>query len=140
MAALVNEKDIPVDRDGRKLLSGVFAVEHKAESDRVIFDRRAQNATERRLKWVELPHGTVFTRLRLQEDETLRAHGDDISNYFYHLGLEKHFQKRSAFGRVFTGAAAEKLGGNPQERYHLMTTVWTMGDHNSVCVGGHLYR
>jgi hypothetical protein len=134
MAVLIPEDEVPRDYKGRKLLSGAFCVEHKIESDRLIFDRRCQNATERRLHWCSLPHGTCFTRLRLRTDEELQAHGDDISNYFYHLKLAEHHRHRSAFGRVFTGREAAELGGDPNVRYHLMSTVWNMGDHNSVCV------
>ena len=49
MGELVPEVRVPLRPDGRPLLAGWFAVPHKAESDRLILDRRPQNATEIRL-------------------------------------------------------------------------------------------
>ena len=51
MCQLIREADVPRSRSGRKLLSGLFSVPHKPHSDRLIFDRRPQNATEHRLNW-----------------------------------------------------------------------------------------
>ena len=86
-------------------------MEHKVESDRIIFDRRPQNSIEERLNWCRLPHGSSLTRLKLQPWEHIQAHGDDISNYFYHLKLEPAARHRSAFGRVISGNDAVQLGG-----------------------------
>ena len=58
LASLLAEDEVPVDSYGRKLLAGVFAVPHKADADRLIFDRRPQNATERRLRWCTVTHGS----------------------------------------------------------------------------------
>ncbi len=82
MAELVPESEVPRGRGNRKLLSGLFSVPHKIEKDRLIIDRRPQNATERRLGWSDLPHGTLFTRLRLGPSQAVRASIDDISCYF----------------------------------------------------------
>ena len=134
MAVLVDESLIPRGGDGRKLLSGLFCVPHKLESDRLIFDRRPGNATESRLSWITLPHGTQMCQLRLKPGEHVRASADDISNYFYHLKLPDNAGKRSGFGQVITGGAAVKLGGLSSGRYHLVSCVWNMGDHNAVDV------
>ena len=83
MADIVPESEFPRDKGKRKLLAGLFAVEHKPTSERLIIDRRPQNATERRLNWCKLPHGTLLTRLRLAPDEHVRASADDISCFFY---------------------------------------------------------
>ena len=39
LARLVPESEVPLDSDGRELLARLSGVEHKAESDRLIFDR-----------------------------------------------------------------------------------------------------
>ena len=46
MASLVLESDVPKDKDGRKLLAGLFCVKHKDLIDRLSFDRRPLNSTE----------------------------------------------------------------------------------------------
>ena len=97
MCVLLPEDQIPRTSSGRKILSGLFCVPHKDHSDRLIFDRRPANATERRLKWCHLPHGTCFCSLKLKPGEDVRCSGDDISNYFYHLELE-HSLKRGGNG------------------------------------------
>ena len=134
MAELVLEDAVPCDNRGRKLLAGLFAVEHKPTSDRMIVDRRPQNCTERRLGWAQLPHGTMLCHLRLQPWEDIRASGFDISNFFYNLKNPRCWRKRTAFGRVFSGNEALELGGDPEKRYHLALRVWGMGDLNSVDV------
>ena len=67
MAVLVHESHVPRGPGNRKLLSGVFVVAHKADSDRLVFDRRLQNATEARLQWAKMPHGKLFCQLRLDQ-------------------------------------------------------------------------
>ena len=47
LASLIDEQDVPLDQNNRKLLAGIFTVPHKAESDRLIIDRRLQNSTEK---------------------------------------------------------------------------------------------
>ena len=132
MAELVPEDDIPFDHRGRKLLAGLFAVEHKTTSDRLTIDRRPQNCTERRLCWAELPHGTMLRHLRFHPWEDIRARGFDISDFCYNLRNPRCWRKRTAFGRVFSGDEAAELGGNPRKRYHLALKVWGMGDFNGV--------
>ena len=72
LASLIEEKEVPVCRRGRKLLAGLFTVPHKAESDRLIIDRRPQNETEERLCWVTLPHGSQFSCMRLRPNQHMR--------------------------------------------------------------------
>ena len=56
------------------LPGGWFAVASKDDSDRLILDRRPRNATEDRLCWARMPHGTLFVsvypppRARLTRD------------------------------------------------------------------------
>ena len=134
LASLLAENEVPTDSYGRKLLAGVFAVPHKSDSDRLIFDRRLQNATEHRLQWCTLPHGSQLTQIRLEANEHVRGSGDDLSNYFYLLSHQPNWRSRSAFGRVFAGAEAAALGGDPGARYHLCLNIVAMGDLNSVDV------
>ncbi len=134
MARLVDEDEIPRDSRGRKLVAGLFAVEHKVGSDRLIIDRRLQNATEGRFGWAELPHGTLLCKLVVHPDQAIRASIDDISCFFYCLRSPPQWVARTAFGRVFTGKEAERLGGSASRRYHLGLRVWAMGDSNAVDV------
>jgi hypothetical protein len=140
MAVLLEEGRVPRTPGGRKILAGLFGVEHKISKDRLIFDRRPQNSTEGRLRWASLPHGAMLARLRLSEHEEIRGTVVDLSNYFYNLRSPPSWVPRNAFGRVFTGPAALELGGNPQKRYHLALRVWPMGDHNSVCLAQQVHE
>eukprot|EP00972_Heterocapsa_arctica_P101261 14926409-Heterocapsa_arctica.AAC.1 len=60
MADLISEHEVPRSRAGWKLLAGMFTVPRKTESDRLIIDRRPQNATEKKLSWATLPRGTML--------------------------------------------------------------------------------
>ena len=73
----MREEDIALRSDGRQLLAGMFGVPHKEAVDRLIFDRRPQNAEELRIAWARLPNGVQFCRLLLDEDEeeVLTLHG-----------------------------------------------------------------
>ena len=82
---------------------GLFTVPHKVTSDRLIVDRRAQNETEKRLGWAKFPHGTTLCQIRLSPKDHLRASSLDLSSYFYNLKNPAEWQRRTAFGRVFTG-------------------------------------
>ncbi len=55
MACLIHESNIPRDTKGNATVAGLFAVEHKVSHDRLIVDRRPQNATEKGLRWARLP-------------------------------------------------------------------------------------
>lgn len=87
-------KKADVLRDKHKVIKGgLFCVPHKPSSDRLINDRRPANARERRLGWCQLPSGPMLTQLILDPSESIRASGDDLSNYFYliqHLDAWKH--------------------------------------------------
>ena len=67
MGTWVLESDVLLhDLDNKPFVcsGGFFAVPHKATSDRLIFDKRAANVMQRRLKgWARLPHGIMFVRL-----------------------------------------------------------------------------
>ena len=133
LASLLAEDEVPVDSHGRKLLAGVLAVPHKSDSDRS-FDRRPQNATEHRLQWCTLPHSSLLTQIRRKPNEHVRGSGDDLSNSFYLLSHQPNWRSRNAFDRVFSGADAAALGGDPRTRYHLCLNV--LGCCSSYSRGG----
>ena len=72
-------------QNGNVISGGLFAVPHKADSDRVILDRRPQNELERRFVMAELPHGSLLTQLIIPKGYSIRGSGDDLSNFFYLL-------------------------------------------------------
>jgi hypothetical protein len=140
MAILIKECDVPVGPHGRKLLAGLFAVWHKVGRDRLIVDRRPQNFCEGRLRWAQLPHGCMLAQFRLKAGEVLRGSGDDVSNFFYNIRHAESWWHRNCVGRVFTGAEAKDLGGDPRERYHLALCVCAMGDLNSVDIAQRVHE
>ena len=77
MTGLMREDEILKDPISGKVLTGAFfAVAKPAKGDkrkrqRLIFDRRPQNRTERRLPWVHLPHACFLGRLSLNTDLSL---------------------------------------------------------------------
>eukprot|EP00972_Heterocapsa_arctica_P041004 6043707-Heterocapsa_arctica.AAC.1 len=99
MAVLIKEDDVARRMDERLLLGGMFCAAHKELSDRLIFDRRPQNAGEARCPWAELPLGPMLARLRLRSHEGLRGSGDDLRTYFYQLRRHDSGLARNAFGR-----------------------------------------
>jgi len=134
MAVLVEESRIPRRPGGGLLLGGLFAVTHKETRDRLIFDRRPQNAEEARLGWAALPLGAQLSRLVLGRGSSVRASGDDLRTYFYALRCEAGIEIRNCFGRAITGAEAADLGGSPSKSYRLGLAVVGMGDLNAVDV------
>ena len=82
LASLIREEEVPSGNSGRKIFAGLFAVPHKAASDRLIIDRRPQNASECGLNWSTLPPGSQLTQIRLKPCQHIRGSGDDLSNYF----------------------------------------------------------
>jgi hypothetical protein len=131
MAVLIKETNVPT-KNGRNILAGLFCVDHKIDFDRLIFDRRPQDAGEGRLRWARLPHASLFNQFRLRAHECLRGSGEDVSNYFYNLQQSENWWHRACVGRVFSGAEAGGPGGEPGERYHLALCVCAMGDLNAV--------
>lgn len=132
VAALLPESLALRDSSGRIISGGLFAVDHKAESDRIILDRRPFNELERRLVWARLPHGSLLTQLIVPKGYSIRGSGDDLSNYFYLLEHNPAWLPRNAVGQSFDGEGYEKYGGKKGERYILSFRVVAMGDLNAV--------
>ena len=120
------------DSTGRLITGGLFAVDHKPESDRVILDRRPFNELERRLVWARLPHGSLLTQLIVPKGYSVRGSGDDLSNYFYLIKHHEEWLPRNAVGSVFDGKGYEMYGGEPGKDYLLSFRVVAMGDLNAV--------
>lgn len=120
------------DSDGRLITGGLFAVDHKPNSDRVILDRRPFNELERRLVWAKLPHGSLLTQLIVPRGYSIRGSGDDLSNYFYLIKHHEDWLHRNTVGHAFDGAGYEKYGAEPGREYLLAFKVVAMGDLNAV--------
>ena len=89
-------------RDKGKLVKGgLFCVPHKPTSDRLINDRRPANIREDRLNWCQLPCGPLLCQLILEREQSVRASGDDLSNYFYLIKHLDAWHGRNAFGKPF---------------------------------------
>ena len=83
-AAAFPVEQIPTPH-GIDLVSGLFAVPHSEDFDRLIMDRRPQNSRERRLQWLQLPRGTMLAGVILDGTCTFHGSGCDLSTYFSHL-------------------------------------------------------
>ncbi len=122
-------------KEGRKIIrGGLFAVPHKEASDRLINDRRPLNARERKLGWCELPAGPMLAQLILEKTESIRASGDDLSNYFYLIKHLDEWLPRNCFGHPIKGSMLRDLGLSPNVTYMASFRVLCMGDQNGVCI------
>ena len=130
MAIPVREDLLPRDRDGRLLVGGLFSVAKNELEDRLIFDRRPENATMERLEWARLPSGACFTRMMLEEDEYLRGSGDDLRNYYYTPRLPEDWIKHNAVGRRLSQSLSKELGLPEGVHHRLCFRVLGMGDVN----------
>lgn len=119
--------------EGRRLIKGgLFCVPHKDVSDRLINDRRPANLRERRLGWCQLPNGALLSQLILESWESVRASGDDLSNYFYLIQHLESWRSRNCFGRPFRGSLLPEMQLDPQSLYLPAFRVVCMGDTNGV--------
>jgi hypothetical protein len=134
MAGLVPESEIPLTSLGELLLGGMFGVDHKVDVDRLIYDRRPQNAKERRLGWARLPVGAQLGRIVLDRGEVLRASGDDIRTYFFRLKNIEGTEHRNCVGRQIDGSEVTEFGGIPGVKYRMGLRIVGMGDLNAVDV------
>ena len=132
VAVLIPEELGVKDSRGNIITGGLFAVDHKEQSDRIILDRRPFNELERRLVWAKLPHGSLLTQIVIPPGYSIRGSGDDLSNYFYLLKHNEAWLPRNAIGESFDGAGFEEFGGVAGRRYLLCFRVVAMGDLNAV--------
>ena len=120
------------DHNGHIVSGGLFAVPHKESTDRIILDRRPQNELERRMVMARLPHGSLFTQLIIPPNCSIRASGDDLSNYFYLLKHHEEWLGRNTVGKPIPGEWFPQYGCKPGEEYMLSFRVIAMGDTNAV--------
>lgn len=132
VATLIPEELAMRDHQGNIITGGLFAVDHKPTSDRIILDRRPFNELERRLVWARLPHGSLLTQLIVPKGHSIRGSGDDLSNYFYLLKHHEEWLPRNAVGNVFDGLGYEEFGGIEGKNFLLSFRVIAMGDLNAV--------
>ena len=123
--------DVPVV-NGKPLVAGWFAVDHSEDWDRLILDRRPQNSREKRLSWLQLPLGCLFTRIHIHSDQTLRASGYDLSCYFTQLREHASGLAYQAVGRPFYGHEYPELRLDPCRLYVMCMLAIGMGDLNAV--------
>jgi len=135
MAVLVPEFEPPRCKDGRLLLGGLFSVAKDELKDRLIFDRRPENSTMRRLDWCHLPSASCFSYMLLKEDEVFRGSGDDLSNYYYHIALPSNYVPYNAFGRRVDRSVLDAVGADSSVHYRMCFRVLGMGDTNACDIG-----
>ena len=140
MATLVASEDVPLAYSGRPLLAGLFGVQHKAASDRLILDRRPANDGEGRLGWARLPYGPQLARLCIAPGQHVRCSCDDLKTYFYQLRNADSAIKRNVFGREFLGDQYVSHGAEVGRSYRLALRVVAMGDLNAVDIAHETHR
>ncbi|CAE7727399.1 SMYD3 [Symbiodinium sp. CCMP2592] len=134
MAVLVPEEQLPRDKAGRLMCGGLFSVPKNELEDRLIFDRRPENATMERLRWAQLPNGACFTRMLLKPNQYLRGSGQDLRNYYYSLMLPDGWLRFNSVGRRVSREVVRRHGGDPRIAYRLCFRVLGMGDVNGCCI------
>ncbi|CAK9053588.1 Uncharacterized protein YMR196W [Durusdinium trenchii] len=131
MVTLLPESVFPRDSRGRLMLGGFFCVGKNEKEDRLIFDRRPENATMERLRWAKLPAGACFCRVLLEPHEFLRGSGDDLRNYYYTLQLPSNWIRYNGVGRRVAPELVAKFGGDPSIPHRMALRVLGMGDTNA---------
>ena len=130
MVVFIPESELPRNREGRLLCGGFFSVRKNLEEDRLIYDRRPENSTMRRLGWAQLPSGACFSHMLLDADEYLRGSGDDLRNYYYTLRLPTNWTRHNAVGRRVSASLLREAGLDPQQPHRMCMRVLGMGDIN----------
>ena len=134
MVELVPESELPRTSGGKLLTGGFFCVEKSSTEDRLIYDRRPENATMSKLGWAKLPSGACFTKLLLLPNEFLRGSGDDLKTYYYTLALPSNWVPYNSVGRRVQKDIVREFGGNPDVSYRVAMRVLGMGDTNACCI------
>lgn len=80
----------------------------------------------------KLPHGSLFTQLIVPKGCSVRASGDDLSNYFYLLRHHEEWLGRNTVGKPISGSQFTGYGCDPKLDYILSFRVIAMGDCNAV--------
>ena len=107
---------------------------------RLIFDRRPQNACEGRLNWVCLPHAVLFRKMIIPRGMVARGCGKDLRSFYFSLRHDRSWWSRNAAGPVlkrrFLQRHKHRYAGkrpfDPFARHRLVLRVTGMGDQNAV--------
>ena len=134
MITFLPEAVLPRTQAGDLRLGGLFAVKKSELQDRLIFDRRPENATMLKLDWARLPSGACFCRIILDDDEYLRGSGDDLSNYYYTLALPSNWHRFNAFGRRVPKDVLAEAGLDTAVPHRACLCVLGMGDVNGCAI------
>ncbi len=140
MITLVKEDDLPRSESGKLLTGGFFCVKKSQSEDRLIYDRRPENATMERLNWSRLPSGACFARLLLEPNEFLRGSGDDLRTYYYSLALPTNWIRFNSVGRRVDPKVVLEWKGDPTVAYRPAMRVLGMGDTNACCIAQGLHE
>ena len=156
MAGLMLASELPKRADVSPLVGGFFAVDEPKKvspksgqqiqaqlpnKQRLIFDRRPQNSTERRILWVRLPCAAQLRRKLLQPSEVWRGSGKDLRNFYFRLSHCKQWWARHGAGTYVKRRLKAKWlashyvgSGVPSvsKQCCLVLRVAGMGDHNTV--------
>ena len=130
MITLLPEAEVARRPDGRLFINGCFGVDHR-KGMRAIFDLRASNAGEHRIRWSCLPAGVMTCWIQLKRGEALRGSGDDLSNWFYQLQETPGMIPRRAFGRSIPEEVAWSLGACRPGPHRMALKVLGMGSLNA---------
>lgn len=74
----------------------------------------------------------MLTQLILTRTQSIRASGDDLSNYFYLIQHLEGWLHRNAFGKPFRGSLLPEMNLVPDALYLPAFKVLCMGDRNGV--------
>ena len=133
-ATLLPQECIATRDDGRLLLGGLFMVEDRPGKHRLIFDKRQTNAGEIPLRWLALPMGAMFSRIRLSDDQLMRGSGSDLDSFFNRLRQHESALPRAGFGRQVSPEEAAELGFFFTGPSRMAVKVIGMGGLNSPAV------
>jgi hypothetical protein len=122
------------------LAGGWFAVQHKDDYDRLIYDRRPANATELRFKWSTLPHGSQLAQLVVPTTWSVRGSLKDLRAYFFCLSQAPGQLCKNAVGREWGHEDFPEMNLNPHDTYYLCLRVQGMGDLNAVDIAQEVHE
>ena len=145
MGGLLLESAVATDPDGCILSGWLFGIKKPPKNDlprqRMIFDRRRQNALEKRVRWVTLPSARLLRKRVLLPSLVWRGSGKDLEIFYFILRHDPVWYSRNCAGRrvpkflVAKWLGARYLGrGNPSPdaHYRICLRVPGMGDLNTV--------
>ena len=117
---LIDADDVAQDPvTGEVTVGGLFGVKKKGKKSLpMVFDRRPQNAQERRLRWALLPQLSQLRHIVLRRQYQLRGSVEDLRNYFSMLRHDDEtWFSRNTIDQPLTGDwLSPFLGGRNPKR------------------------